>query len=233
MHSITHKMPAQDKIALLRLMQLVSPALPIGAYAYSQGLEYAVQAGWVKDETTGQNWILGILEHSIGVLDLPIFARLYKAWQTKDIDQIRFWNDYLHACRESAEIQTEDCQLGVALARLLSDMEIADAEKWKSDRQTCLVTIFALAAVTWEIQLEDAAIGYLWAWTENQVLAAIKLVPLGQTSGPRILFHGGNLIPDIVRQGLSLEDDQIGNLMPAMAIGSALHETQYSRLFRS
>ncbi len=233
MDTITHNMPASDKIALLRLMQLVSPALPIGAYCYSQGLEYAVQADWVKDEATGQNWILGILEHSIGVLDLPIFARLYKAWQARDLDKVRFWNDYLHACRESAEIQTEDCQLGFALARLLSDMGIEDAEKWKSDTQTRLVTVFALAAVTWEIQLENAAMGYLWSWTENQVLAAIKLIPLGQTSGQHILFHAGNLIPDIVRQGLSLEDDQIGNLMPAMAIGSALHETQYSRLFRS
>ena len=222
-----------DDKSLLRLMQLVSPALPIGAYAYSQGLEYAVQAGWVKDEATGQNWILGILEHSIGVLDLPIFARLYRAWQIKDNDKVRFWNDYLHACRESAEIQTEDYELGFALARLLSDMGIEDAEKWKGDTQTCLVTVFALAAVTWEIQLQDAAIGYLWSWTENQVLAAVKLIPLGQTSGQHILFHAGNLIPEVVSKGLSLEDDQIGNLMPALAIGSALHETQYSRLFRS
>lgn len=218
---------------LLRLLQLTSPALPIGAFAYSQGLEYAVQAQWVHDETSAQAWILGVMREGVARLDVPVLARLYRAWSVNDEDALDYWSAYLRASREAAELREEDRQLGMALARLLRDLEIAEAAPWLTRPQANLATLFALAAVRWNISLRDAANGYLWSWTEAQVAAAVKLVPLGQTAGQRILSRAVLEIPAAAAAGWSLSDDEIGYAAPRLAIGSALHESQYSRLFRS
>lgn len=224
---------ALNPAALLRLLQLASPALPVGAYAYSQGLEHAVVACWVRDEETAARWIIGMLEHPLAHLDAPLLARLYRGWQGDDRDAVRYWNRYLQASRESAELLAEDRQLGGALARLLADLDITTATDWRRGRAPSFATMFALAAVRWNIALPDAVSGYLWSWCENQVAAAIKLVPLGQTAGQRILSRAVGAIPAVVERALTLSDDDIGCVAPAAAIGSALHETQYSRLFRS
>ncbi len=219
--------------ALLHLLQLASPMLPVGAYAYSQGLEYAVSQSWVKDPDSTQAWIAGLLHHSLGYLDVPILARLYRAWQRTDAEGVSYWTRYLYVSRESAELQREDRHLGTALARLLMELGLEQAAPWRKAPRCCFATPFSLAAVRWHIELEQAAQAYLWAWCENQVAAATKLVPLGQTAAQRILLR---LVPDIAataRQGLGLEDDEIGNTAVGLGIASALHETQYTRLFRS
>ena len=176
-----------DSNSLLRLAQLMSPTLPVGAYAYSQGLEYAVNIGWIKDETSASDWIIGLLSNSMGRLDIPVFARLHTAWLNADMDSVHYWSHFLRASRESAEMQAEDRQLAVSLARLLTDLGIDSARPWKDPHHSTWATIFSLACVHWQIPLRESATGYLWAWTENQIAAAIKLVPLGQTAGQRIL----------------------------------------------
>ena len=85
----------------------------------------------------------------------------------------------------------------------------------------------------WQVPIEEALAAYLWAWAENQVMAALKAVPLGQTSGQRILLALGERIPGIVQRAMTLGDDAVSNFAPAFAIASCCHETQYSRLFRS
>jgi urease accessory protein len=220
-------------VASLRLWQLVSPALPIGAYAYSQGLEYATEAGWIHDESSAQRWISGVLSNNLSRLDIPVLAILYKAWQQQDFDTIHQWNAFLLAARESAELKKEDAYLGGSLRQLLIDLELPAATQWPSNKACSFATVFALAAVHWQIPLQDTAMGYLWAWTENQVAAAIKLVPLGQVAGQRILSSALHSIPGLVSIGLSLTEEDIGSLAPGLAIASALHEIQYTRLFRS
>ena len=217
----------------LRLLQLCSPMLPIGAYAYSQGMEYAVSAGWVKDESTASDWIQGLLKNALLNLDLPVLSRIYKAWQVDDESAVLFWNDYLYASRESAELQTEDRQLAQALARLLMDLEFPKAPSWVEYPKACFLSMYSLGAFNWQVPLEDASSGYLWMWTENQTIAAIKLVPLGQTAGQKILSSVAEIIPSLVRSGLALDDENIGFMAPGQAIASSLHETQYTRLFRS
>jgi urease accessory protein len=224
---------ASSSAASLRLWQLISPALPVGAYAYSQGLEYAIETGWVHDESTATKWIEGLVNHSLARLDIPLLARLYNAWQQQDTQQLDYWNDLLLACRESAEILAEDQHLGSALLTLLSDLEVKPGQNWHKDKPASYAAMFALAACHWHIPLSDSAGGYAWAWCENQVAAAIKLVPLGQTAGQRMLSHLIGKIPDAVQLGLSLEDEEIGVVSQGLGIASALHETQYSRLFRS
>ena len=220
-------------LALPRLLQLCSPALPVGAYAYSQGLECAVEQGWVRDEASASDWILGLMDHNLCRLDLPIFVRLYQGWQTTHLEEIRRWNARLYASREAAELQREDAHLGAALARLLIDLGIAEAEAWRNSRRVCFATMFSLAAVKWEIPLLEATAGLAWTWVENQVIAATRLIPLGQTASQRILIAAGPALIDAVQKGLALSDDDIGAAAPGLALAGALHETQYSRLFRS
>jgi len=219
--------------ATLRLMQLCSPMLPVGAYAYSQGLEFAVSSDWIKDDNTTLMWIQGLLENSLTNLDLPLLSRLHKAWSVNDKKNVLYWNDYLFASRDSSELQAEEQQLAHALARLLGDLGISEAVEWREKSKACFLTLFSLGASHWKIPLNEASWGYLWMWTENQVLAAIKLVPLGQTSGQKILSSVIEIIPELVSTGLSLTDEDIGYTAPGQGIASALHETQYTRLFRS
>lgn len=224
--------PGQQHVHL-HLWRLISPALPVGAYAYSQGLEYAVDTGWVVDEESAARWIIGLASHSLAALDVPVLKRLYMAWKDNDQQCIQYWCRFLLASRESSELVAEDRQMGLALATLLSDLDVADAGSWKNSKDVNFACMFALAAFHWDIPVEEAAQGYLWAWCENQVAAAIKLVPLGQTAGQRILSRIVEVIPDTVTHGMSLEDNDIGLLAPGLGIASARHETQYSRLFRS
>ena len=236
--------------AWIRLWQLISPSLPIGTYAYSQGLETAIEKTWVGNESETQNWIKGILQDSLGMLDAPILIRLYQAWQSNDLNALIKWNQFLLASRESSELYLEDQQMGQALWRLLNDiLPISNTEPENNNlpidtinQYRALVkqidtpgfaVIFSLAAVVWKIPVQDAMRGFLWSWCENQVAASIKLVPLGQTAGQRILSALIPAINNSVSNALKLSDDEIGTLAPGFSIASAQHEVQYSRLFRS
>lgn len=227
------RMTERDGVALLRLLQLVSPALPVGAYAYSQGLEPAVAAGWVRDEVSLRDWLFGVLEHNLYRLDLPVLGQLHRAWTGQDSVTVARWAAFLVAMRESAELQAEDRHLGLALARLLVELDIPEAKAWLTHSDVSWPVMFALAAARWEIPLAQARYGYLWAWCENQVAAAIKLMPLGQTAGQRILSDCARRIPALLAVYAELPEADIGQLSPGLAIASAQHETQYTRLFRS
>jgi urease accessory protein len=222
----------REPLALLRLCSLVSPALPVGAYAYSQGLEYAVQAGWVRDETSTFHWLQGLSCHALGTLDLPVLLRLYRAWADDDTAAIDFWNAQLIAARETAELRAEELHLGRSLSRVLVALGVTQAEAWR-DTAPAFCTMFSLAAVRWNIPADDTLCGYLWSWTENQVLAAVKLVPLGQSAGQRLLHRLIETMPGIAARAAALPDRSIGVGAVLQPIASALHESQYSRLFRS
>ena len=217
---------------LLRLMQLASPTLPVGAFAYSQGLEWAVENG-LDSETKVASWIFGVMETTLARLDVPVMARLHEAWINNDEARILKWSSHLYASRETAELRAEENQTGGALARLLRDLDIEQAATWVSHPKRTFATLFTLAGTCWEMATDDLCAAYLWSWTENQVAAAIKTVPLGQTAGQRIMSEAAQLIPDHVTRGLALEEWEIGGTAPGQIMASALHETQRTRLFRS
>lgn len=214
-------------------MQLSSPTLPVGAFAYSQGLESAIENGYISDRETLALCLKDALILSLKTVDLPIFSRLYHCWQKDDEQGVLEWNQILFAQRETSELRAEDHQLGLALARLLDDLGIVEAKALRKQDKLCFLTLFTLAAAEWEIEIEQAANGFIWSWLDNQIAAAIKLVPLGQTDGQRVLTELLPIIPEVVEQGLEIKDDEIGASLPMMAILSSQHETQYSRLFRS
>lgn len=222
-----------DPHALLKLLQIASPAFPIGAYAYSQGLEWAVESGAVSNDAQAQAWILGLARHTMQCVDVPVLARIYRARSACESNAVHDWAQWFYASRESAEFRLETLQMGRACAQAMSALGVADVDEWRTAPYASTVTLYALAAVHWQIALADIAYAYVWAWAENQTACAIKLVPLGQTAGQRMLAHIADAIPAIVSAGLALPDEDIGYFAPALAVGSALHETQYTRLFRS
>lgn len=201
---------------LARLLQLASPTLPIGAYSYSQGLEAAIEAGVVTDAASAERWIADVLEFSVARMELGAL-RAQLETPTQAI------NDRFLASRETAELRAETLQMGQSLAKLLVELGIEVPV-----HQPALPTAFACAARAWNVASHDALVGYLWSWLENQVMAAVKAVPLGQTAGQKMLLALGSRLEEVAAR-----EPQWSNFAPGLAFLSARHETQYSRLFRS
>ncbi|WP_082674513.1 urease accessory protein UreF [Thiohalocapsa sp. ML1] len=222
-----------DGLALVRLLQLVSPSLPVGGFTYSGGIEWAVEAGWLADAGAAEGWLLDQLDAGVARVDLPIAARLIAAVGADDREALSAWIDLLLACRESLELRAEEQQRGRALADLLVAWELPGAPAWRPLLARSQTAGFAFAAVRWCIPTADALTGLAFGWAENLTLAAVKLVPLGQTDGQRMLARIAARIPTVVDLALALRDDQLGASSPALAIASARHERQYTRLFRS
>jgi urease accessory protein len=225
--------PTRDPRASLQLLRLCSPALPVGAYSYSQGLEWAVEAGWLRGEEGAGQWLMGLLRFPWTYLEVPVMARLRQAWLAGGETAVRRWNAFLLASRESAEMQAAETGMGQALARLLTDLGLEEAKAWTGRPDATFAAMFALAAARWGIGQGQACAGYLWTLAEGQVAAAVKLVPLGQTAGQRLLSRALEAITQALSVGLSLADGDIGYLATGLAMASALHETQHTRLFRS
>ncbi len=223
-------------LPLVRLLQLASPTLPVGAYSYSQGLEAACEANIVRDKDSAGQWISDALQFNIATMEAPLVARLYRAWQSQDIKAAIYWNHYFLASRETAELRAETEQMGYSLAKLLVDGKFCDSERvamLTELQPKSFPAAFSFAAVSFSVVIDEALTAYLWSWLENQVIAAVKLVPLGQVAGQSLLFELGQDLPRLVEQALELGDDELCNLTPGLAILSGQHETQYSRLFRS
>lgn len=230
-------MPDHNSLPGLRLLQLISPTLPTGAFTYSQGLEWAVECGWVADEQDTRQWLRSILYDSLQYLELPVLARLYQAASDHDHTSFQYWSHWLYASRETSELRDEEMQRARALYTVLGNLpnktDWHELEDWRDALLQSQLAGYALAACHWQIRLADLLQGFGWSWLENAVAAAIKLVPLGQTPGQRLLYELSPEIDFIVEQAVTLEDHMIGASTPALAIASSLHETQYSRLFRS
>jgi len=222
-----------SETAQLRLFQLASAALPIGAFAYSQGLEQAVALGDVTDRDSAAAWIAGMLSHCVLSLDVPVLARLTQAFADGDQASARRWNDYLFAARGSAELRAEERQVGCALMRLLSRQGVERAVPWLTDRRTTLALGFALAAAAWSAPATEVALAYTFAWAEAQVGAATRLIPLGQSDAQQVLSQLIERAGAGIGPALGRSDSQLSSSAPGQALLSALHETQYSRLFRS
>lgn len=218
---------------MLHLLHLVSPALPVGAYAYSQGLEYAIDSGWLKTDDDIEDWLSEVMSRSLGYLDVPMLRRFYLAWQQGDSERVQELNRQVRACRETRELLLEDEQLGMALNRLLVSLGVAAARESNLELPPCFVSQFALAGVHWNIPLDDLAEGFVWSWLENQVAAATKIVPLGQTHAQQLLLRVLPRITQVCTLARDLPDEDIGLSLPGVAMASSLHERQYSRLFRS
>jgi len=229
--------PTVTKIRkLIGLLHLASPALPIGAFSYSQGLEGAVDAKLIHDAASAQAWIQSGLEHVLATNELPMLALLYRDWESGNYSQVNRSNTWFLASRESFELRRETEQMGWSLAQLALTLQWHDETRQsalRSIKPICLPTAFAYAAGSLRIDLESCVTAYAFSWIENQVAAALKTVPLGQSAGQIILFAMHTLIPPVVLHAIETGPDQISTFAPHLGIISARHANQYSRLFRS
>jgi urease accessory protein len=226
----------RDPLALVRLLQLASPTLPIGAYSYSQGLEWCVDEGTIRDAASAQAWIGDLLVQVQAAGEAPVLWRLCATAARGDWDDFDRWHAWFRASRESSELRAETLQMGSSLARLLGDLDILDANARVALARAAPVALpaaYALAARAMAVPTPDAVTAYLWSWLENQVLAAMKTIPLGQVAGQKMLLALGAAIPAVVAGAQLVPDDDITSFAPGLAIASARHEVQYSRLFRS
>jgi urease accessory protein len=220
---------------LLWLMQLASPALPVGGFSYSEGLEAAVEHGLVHDEASAQAWLLDQLHLVQARSELPVVAQAMTAWQQQDVPRLTQLNQWVLQTRETFENRLQSEQMGRSLLDWLRNHTDVDEERVHicQGLTPTWPMVFALALTAREVQPRDGLLTSAFAWAENMVQAAIKSVPLGQRSGQRILAALSADISAAVDHALSLNDDQRQAFSPRLAILSARHETQYSRLFRS
>lgn len=220
---------------LLGLMWLASPALPVGGFSYSEGLESAVDAGVVHDGASAADWLSDQVHLGLARADLPLLAAAHAAWVAHDTPRIDELNTWLLATRETAELRAQNEQMGRSMLEWLrqrgDDSRVATLAALRPAPAWPIA--FALAAVQTGAAARDALLAFGFSWAENQVQAALKAVPLGQSAGQRILARLAQELPAAVDAALALGDDARQAFTPMLAIRSAQHETQYSRLFRS
>ncbi|MDU0354155.1 urease accessory UreF family protein [Paraglaciecola aquimarina] len=225
-----------NPLKLNRLLQLCSANLPVGGFSFSQGLEYAVEKAWVNDVVSTESWIHLNLSQALVFTDLAILKRLYAALIDNQHDAFTNWNQQLIASRESFELHMADLAMGKALVRLLTQLEGFDAARYDNVlqlKELSFVSAFAIAAYGFDLDLLSAQSGFCWTYIDNQVAAATKLVPLGQTQAQNLLFSLTESVPEIVHKANQIGDHEVGASLPHLAMASAWHEGQYTRLFRS
>ena len=222
--------------SLLRLLWLASPALPVGGFSYSEGLEPAIDAALVHDETSASSWLFDQLHLTLGRSELPLLAQAIAAWAVHDATRIARLNAWALATRETSELRRQAEQMGRSMhdwlrqrapddPRLATLAQLAPAPAW--------TIAFALGAAQSGADARDAMLAFGFGWAENMVQAALKSMSLGQTAGQRILGSLCAALPAVVEVALALPDHERQAFTPMLAILSSLHETQYSRLFRS
>jgi urease accessory protein len=217
--------------SLLHLLQFASPALPIGGYSYSQGLEAALEQGLVADAASARAWMVNYLHEVMAQWDGPLFWRLLKAFQARDAAAVALWSDCFLASRDTFESRAETVQMGYSLTRLIAELGVADVTVL--GEEVSMPAAFACAVDALDIPHEEALLALLFTWLENQVLVCVKSVPLGQVAGQRLLL---SLRPELERAAATartLPDEALSNWSPGLSMLSMRHEVQHGRLYRS
>lgn len=225
--------------ALLHLLQFASPALPIGAYSYSQGLEAALDSGIVRDAASARAWIARHLHEVVAQWEAPLCWRLMQAFQRGDAAAVAEWSARFLASRDTAEFRAETVQMGFSLTRLVAELGIAGAAMLpllaalQAEDEVPLPAAYACAVAALDIPHGEALLAMLFAWAENQVLVCVKSVPLGQVAGQRLLLSLRPELEAAVRHAQDVPDEAMSNWAPGLSLLSMRHEVQYSRLYRS
>ena len=218
--------------SLLQLIWLASPALPVGGFSYSEGLEAAIEWAGIDSEAAAAEWLADQLHLSLARADLAVLAQAVAAWRAGDLDRIRELDDWVFQTRESAEFLLQTEQMGRSFVEWLK-LHHADAAQAFAARPASYPVAFAFAAARTQAPVRDACLAFAFGWAENMVSAAVKAIPLGQSAGQRMLARLAAEIPLATERALALADAERQSFAPMLAVLSARHETQYSRLFRS
>jgi urease accessory protein len=221
---------------MLPLLAWLSPSYPVGAYAYSHGLEWAVEAGDVADERSLAEWLSDVIEHGAGRNDAILLAHAHRAACAGDLGALAEANDLALALAPSRELRLETSQQGRsfldATLAAWATLALADLAAALTAEVAYPIAVGTCAAAH-EVPLAPTLEGYLLAFVQNLVSAAVRLAPIGQTGGTRVV---AGLAPTVGALAAAVPDltlDDIGGATFRADLGSFLHETQYTRLFRS
>jgi len=221
--------------SLLHLLQLASPALPVGAYSYSEGLEALVEVGKVTSQETLAQWLTQELRWGAVRLEATVMIRSYEDVHNQDFKAVIRWNNWLTAARETEELRQQSLQMGRSLLKLLLDLHpelIAVYEPLQ--KEGCNFAIaYAIAAAHYQLDSQAALLAYLYSWIANLVSAGVKLIPLGQTAGQQLLLTMQPALKRSAEVIFTLQPDDLSSCSWGLSLASMAHECQYSRLFRS
>jgi urease accessory protein len=219
---------------ILCLLQLASPALPVGAYSYSEGLETLVENNIINNQECLLHWLQAELRYGAIRLEAAVMLRAYNCVKMGDLEALSRWNMWLSAVRETEELRNSSLQMGRSLIQLFGKLQPEIKPLADAVGNSCNYAIaFGIAAAYWDINIQAAVLGYLHSWVNNLITAGVKLIPLGQTAGQQLLLNLQPLISDATASILSLEDDNLSCCSWGLSLASMAHETQYTRLFRS
>ncbi|NES73196.1 MAG: urease accessory protein UreF, partial [Okeania sp. SIO2D1] len=227
---------------LLCLLQLASPALPVGAYSYSEGIEVLVTTGKISDYDSLKNWLIDSLKFGSIRLEAALIVRAYLETNSGNLPLLNNWNNWATAVKETEELRLQSLQMGRTLIRLFMNIqpdvstELMSFVQKKLETETdfCNFAIaYGLISASWQIEIETAILGYLHSWATNLVNAGVKLIPLGQTVGQKLLWELQNQIVLSAKEILKLKDDELNSCSWGLSLASMAHEVQYTRLFRS
>ena len=209
---------------------LVSPNLPIGAFSYSEALESAVENKIVTDCDSFYKWLIHNLKRSLVYFELPVLRHLY---ESNNVDEFSFWTQRAIAMRNTFELRKEEDDKGKAFVRIISSLLLTDNKEFLEVARRSYLSAFSLYAKSDDLSLEMMLQCYLFSYIESQCIAAVKLVPLGQTDAWKCIKNASHLSDEIIEKSLTVKDDEIGAGLVNLSILSVKHETQYSRIFRS
>lgn len=223
-----------NSYALLKLLQLASPALPVGGYSYSEGIETLVENGAIASAQSLKHWLVQELKYGAIRIEAAVTIRAYQCMALGDVAALNYWNHWLSAARETEELRHQSWQMGRSLMRLLLELQPQLADVINTVGSPCNFAIaFGIGAAAWKIDISAALLGYLHSWATNLITAGVKLVPLGQTAGQQMLLELHTNLIDAAAEILTLEDDDLSSCSWGLSLASMAHETQYTRLFRS
>ena len=218
---------------VLSLLQLVSPALPVGAYSYSEGLETLVEWGKISSNHTLKHWLEQELSYGAIRIETAVMLRAYQAIVSKDKTALSYWNTWLSAARETSELRASSWQMGQSLMHLLLAIKPIEARSFCLQGECNYAVCLGIFAALEQIDSKSLILGYLHSWATNLITAGVKIIPLGQTAGQILLHELHTNISAAATEIISLEDDELSSCSWGLSLASMAHETQYTRLFRS
>jgi urease accessory protein len=219
--------------ALYRLQAWLSPAYPVGAFSFSGGLEWAIEAGDIVDAPTLQSWLSVILTDGGGFCDAVFFVHAHRAIEQHDDKALAAVAELALAFAPSKERHLETtAQGGAFLAATRAAWPCASLDRLGTGPSAYPVAV-AAAAAGHGIPLAPALAAYLHALAANLISAGVRLIPLGQTDGQRVLAALEPVVAAVAERALATSLDEVGSAAFRADLASLRHETQYTRLFRS
>jgi urease accessory protein len=219
---------------LLRLIQLSSPLLPVGGYSYSEGLESLILQGKIVDRSTLQTWLDRELHSGAIGIETAIMDRAYLAQSQLNSERLNQWNNWLTAARETEELRLQSWQMGSSLIKLALELTPKIQDSIDSIGSPCHYAIaFGMTAQAWQIDRHSTIRAYLNSWVNNQIVVGVKLIPLGQTAGQKMVWELHGAVEIRSQKITALKDRDLYACSWGSALASMQHETLYSRLFRS